>query len=74
MSGDELARRLTQLGYYETRQTGSDLRLTTDRHGQHHLTIPRHAALRIGTLSAVLAELESHHDLGREALPDLLFG
>ena len=74
VSGNDLARRLAQLGYQTTRQTGSHLRLTTDRNGQHHITIPRHAALRIGTLAAVLAELESHHQLGRDALLDLLFG
>ena len=74
VSGGDLARRLARLGYRVTRQTGSHLRLTTDLGGQHHLTIPQHAALRIGTLAAVLAELESHHHLGREALLDLLFG
>ncbi len=74
VSGDDLARCLGRLGYQTTRQTGSHLRLTTDRNGQHHITIPRHAALRIGTLAAVLAELESHHHLDREALLDLLFG
>lgn len=71
--GDDLARRLARLGYQATRQTGSHVRLTTDRGGQHHITIPRHAALRVGTLAAVLAELESHHHLDREALLDLLF-
>jgi predicted RNA binding protein YcfA (HicA-like mRNA interferase family) len=74
VSGDDLARRLARLGYEATRQTGSHLRLTTDRSGQHHITIPRHAALRIGTLAAVLAELESHHHLDRDALLELLFG
>ena len=73
VSGDDLARHLTRLGYQTTRQTGSHLRLTTDRHGQHHITIPRHAALRIGTLAEILAELGSHHRLDREALLDLLF-
>ena len=73
VSGDDLARRLARLGYQTTRQTGSHLRLTTDRNGQHHITIPRHAALRIGTLVAVLAELESHHHLDRAALLELLF-
>lgn len=73
VSGDDLARRLTRLGYQATRQTGSHLRLTTDRNGQHHITIPRHAALRIGTLAEILAELASHHRLDREALLDLLF-
>ena len=73
VSGDDLARRLARLGYQTTRQTSSHLRLTTDRNGQHHITIPRHAALRIGTLAAILAEMESHHHLNREALLDLLF-
>ena len=73
VSGDDLARHLARLGYQPTRQSGSHLRLTTGRNGQHHITIPRHAALRIGTLAAVLTELESHHRLDREALLDLLF-
>lgn len=73
VSGDDLARHLARLGYQPTRQSGSHLRLTTDRNGQHHITIPRHAALRIGTLAAVLTELEAHHRLDREALLSLLF-
>jgi predicted RNA binding protein YcfA (HicA-like mRNA interferase family) len=73
VSGDDFARRLARLGYQTTRQTGSHLRLTTDRNGQHHITIPRHAALRIGTLVAVLSELEAHHHLDRAALMELLF-
>jgi predicted RNA binding protein YcfA (HicA-like mRNA interferase family) len=73
VSGEDLARRLARLEYQTTRQTGSHLRLTTNRNGQHHITIPRHAALRIGTLAAILAELELHHHLDREALLDLLF-
>lgn len=74
VSGDDLSQRLAKLGYQTTRQTGSHVRLTTNHHGQHHVTIPRHAALRIGTLSAVLSELEKHHELDREALLNLLFG
>ena len=73
VSGDDLAHCLERLGYVATRQTGSHLRLTTTRGGQHHLTIPRHTALRIGTLSGILLELEVHHSLSREALLDLLF-
>ncbi|MBM3580497.1 MAG: type II toxin-antitoxin system HicA family toxin [Alphaproteobacteria bacterium] len=47
LSGDTLARSLRQFGYETTRQTGSHLRLTTHRGGEHHITIPRHAALRV---------------------------
>jgi hypothetical protein len=39
-----------------------------------HITIPKHEALRIGTLAAVLVELESHHNIDRAALLDFLFG
>jgi predicted RNA binding protein YcfA (HicA-like mRNA interferase family) len=61
------------LGYAITRQTGSHLRLTTDRDGEHHVTIPRHATLRIGTLSAIVSDLAQHHHLDRDALLTLLF-
>jgi predicted RNA binding protein YcfA (HicA-like mRNA interferase family) len=74
VSGDDLAQRMTRLGYHTTRQTGSHLRLTTDRPERHHITIPRHSALRIGTLAAILADLEAHHHLTRDALLDVLFG
>ena len=74
VSGDDLARRLARLGYHTTLQTGSHLRLTTDRPEQHHITIPRHAALRIGTLAAILSEVEAHHHVTRDALLDMLFG
>ena len=56
--------------------SGDDLarRLTTDRPEQHHVTIPRHAALRIGTLAAIPSEVEAHHHVTRDALLDMLFG
>lgn len=44
MSGAELAKRLTVLGYAVTRQTGSHMRLTTTRNGEHHITIPAHTS------------------------------
>ncbi|HVR06668.1 MAG TPA: type II toxin-antitoxin system HicA family toxin [Thermoanaerobaculia bacterium] len=73
MSGDDLCRALRSLGYEVTRQTGSHLRLTTKQHGEHHVTIPRHDPLRVGTLSAVIAEVARHHSLSREDLLQRLF-
>jgi predicted RNA binding protein YcfA (HicA-like mRNA interferase family) len=46
ISGVELARRLADFGYQVTRQTGSHMRLTTDRGGEHHITVPAHGTLR----------------------------
>lgn len=73
VSGEALATRLTRLGYIPTRQTGSHLRLTTERDGEHHVTIPLHSPLRIGTLSGILSDIAEHHRLDREALLTLLF-
>lgn len=52
ISGKELAKLLIHYGYSVTRQTGSHLRLTAHIDGEHHLTIPAHSSLRLGTLSA----------------------
>jgi len=69
-----VASALTRLDYRVTRQTGSHLRLTTQRGGEHHVTIPRHDELRVGTLSSALSDVARHHGLTREELVELLFG
>ena len=74
LSGSDLAQTLRKLGYSTTRQTGSHLRLTTYEHGEHHLTIPQHTPLRVGTLSAILADVATHFKLTREPLFERLFG
>jgi predicted RNA binding protein YcfA (HicA-like mRNA interferase family) len=74
LSGSDLAQALHKLGYSITRQTGSHLRLTTHEHGEHHLTIPQHTSLRIGTLSAILADVATHFEISRDALLERLFG
>ena len=74
LSGSDLAQSLRKLGYSITRQTGSHLRLTTHEHGEHHLTIPQHTPLRIGTLSTILVDLATHFEINREQLLDKLFG
>ena len=73
LSGAELAKRLAQLGYSTTRQTGSHIRLTSTVGGEHHITIPNHDPLRIGTLAAILASVAAHHQMTREALVQKLF-
>lgn len=74
ISGVELTRRLDRLGYSVTRQTGSHIRLTTDERGEHHVTIPEHDPLKVGTFAAILREIGRHHDLDRDALLKILFG
>lgn len=73
LSGETLARRLERLGYRVTRQTGSHLRLSLEN-GEHHLTIPAHQPLRVGTLAAILAEVARHHGLSRDQVVEHLLG
>ena len=60
VGGTDLAKALARYGYRVTRQTGSHLRLTTQLSGEHHITIPSHPALRVGTLGAILTEVAQH--------------
>jgi predicted RNA binding protein YcfA (HicA-like mRNA interferase family) len=72
LSGSQLIKALKRLGYQPTRQTGSHVRLTTQVNGQHHVTVPLHDPLRVGTLSAILDSVAVHHAKTREQLLDLL--
>ncbi|RDI75578.1 putative periplasmic/secreted lipoprotein [Gaiella occulta] len=74
VSGERLAVLLGRYGYEMTRQTGSHLRLTSTARGrEHHITIPKHAALKVGTLSAILSEVAAYLESSREDLVEALF-
>lgn len=73
LSGEDLAQTLASLGYQVTRQTGSHMRLTTEQAGQHHITIPRHDPLRLGTLASILQDVAQHFGWTRQELQERLF-
>ena len=73
VSGRGLAKALARLGYAVDHQTGSHIRLTTVRHGTHHVTVPAHDPLKIGTFLAILRDIEAHHGLTRQELLHELF-
>jgi hypothetical protein len=50
------------------------MRLTTTQGGEHHVTIPRHESLRVGTLNAILRDVAEHLDIPRQTLLETLFG
>ena len=68
LSGSDLIRHLAKLGYSVTRQTGSHVRLTTQERGEHHVTIPHHDPLRIGTLASVLTAVAAHYGISHDEL------
>ena len=74
VSGADLAKRLVRLGYQVTRQTGSHLRLTTSERGQHHVTIPGHDPLKVGTLAGILGDVAAHFGISRDELIQRLWG
>lgn len=74
ISGEELARKLARLDYQVTRQTGSHIRLTRGGDGEHHLTIPRHKTLRVGTLNNILKDVAGHLKMSKEEVIRGLWG
>ena len=72
INGRELARALRKFGYEITRQTGSHIRVTTQRDGEHHEAIPDHQPVKIGTLSSILRSISTHHRMTIAELLDLL--
>lgn len=75
LSGNTLASLLRRYGYELSRHTGSHLRLTSSLMGrEHHITIPRHPTLKVGTLSAILNDVASYVEMDRERLVEELLG
>jgi predicted RNA binding protein YcfA (HicA-like mRNA interferase family) len=70
VTGLALAKALGALGYRITRQTGSHIRLTLPDSPEHHLTIPAHDPLKVGTLSAILGDVAARLNVSREDLVD----
>ncbi len=73
LSGSALAKALGRVGYRVVRQSGSHVRLTRDGLQQHHVTIPAHDPLKIGTLAAILTDIASHLKIDRDELLRRLF-
>lgn len=75
VSGRDLARRLRRYGYEQSRQTGSHMRLTRKLEAQvHHVTVPDHDELRIGTLRAILGDVATELRVELDVLVEALFG
>lgn len=69
ISGADLVKALHVLGYERIRQDGSHIRLSTEMNGVHHLTVPNHKPLKVGTLvGGVLKPVAAHHKMSIDAL------
>ena len=73
LAGSDLAKALRKLGYETTRQTGSPLRLTTPDGGEHHISVPMHKVLPLGTLRPILKEVGGHFGMSAADIAARLF-
>lgn len=61
ISGKKLVTLLNKFGYHETRRSGSHIRITSSVKGsEHHLTVPAHDPLKVGTLNSIIVDVSSY--------------
>ncbi len=73
ISGKNLIELLKKYDYKITKRTGGHIRLTTTINGEHHITIPDHNPIKIGTLNNILNEIADHLEIEKKSLLKLLF-
>jgi predicted RNA binding protein YcfA (HicA-like mRNA interferase family) len=74
LSGVELEKLLHRFGYEATRQHGSHIRLTSNIRGEeHHITVPAHKFLKVGTLESILTDVADSLAMPRADFEQQLF-
>jgi len=75
VSGKELVKILGKLGYKEVRRTSSHIRLSANisNKSNHHITIPDHNPIKIGTLNSIISDLADNLQIEKKALIEKLF-
>ena len=72
--GEELAILLGKYNYQIIRQTGSHIRLTSNIKGtEHHITIPRHKSIKLGTLNDIINDVTSYLEIDKKEIIGNLF-
>jgi len=74
VSYKDLINALEKFGYKVSRQSGSHIRLTA-KIGEktHHITIPAHNPIKIGTLNSIINELSEVLQISKDELIERLF-
>ncbi len=74
ISAIDLIKKLKKFNYEVTRQVGSHIRLTrTLESTTHHITIPNHSPIKIGTLNNILKDISDTLSISKEQLIKELF-
>lgn len=74
LSWQDVVRALARRGYAVVRRRGSHIRLTTSLGGTHHLSVPAHDPIRVGTLEGIVTEAAQHFGTTKNELMEELFG
>jgi len=75
VAAEELIKGLVSFGYEVSRQKGSHIRLTyTKGDSTHHITIPNHNPIKVGTLSGILNDLSLFHKREKEEIIKMVLG
>ena len=73
ISSKELILALKKYGYEVTRQKGSHIRLVTFWQGEHHITVPNHNPIKLGTLSGIINDVAIHFNKTKAEIINELF-
>jgi len=74
LSSGKLIKILSKNGYEVTLQKGSHIRLTRmENNNSHHITIPNHDPIKIGTLNNIIKDLSDNLKMSKEDILRLYF-
>ena len=73
ISGKEIIKALKVFGYEVVRQNGSHIMVTSKRNGEHHLVIPNHNPIKVGTLNGIISQVAQHFQITKEEVLTQLF-
>ncbi len=74
LNAGELIKLLKKIDYFETRQSGSHIRLTRKKdNSEHHITIPNHDPIKLGTLNSIIIDISSNLNISKKELLQKLF-
>ncbi|MEO8231369.1 MAG: type II toxin-antitoxin system HicA family toxin [Ignavibacteriota bacterium] len=74
INAKDLIKYLSKMGYEQSRQTGSHIRLTVKINSNlFHITIPNHSPIKIGTLNNILKEISNQLSISKDDLIQKLF-
>lgn len=74
ISGKELIKLLSVFGYEIIHQKGSHIKVTTKQNGQHHIAVPNHDPIKIGTLNGIISQVANHLALTKNEISEKLLG